>query len=60
MSSVGADLGLAFYRAVGMKAAHYLSATVYADININYSRSTAARMLPVALLWACERLLSCC
>ena len=53
MSSVGADLGLAFYRAVGMKAAHYLSATVYADINTNYSRSTrsedAARCTAVSV-----------
>ena len=48
---------LAFYRAVCVEGALYFAVTVNEDINTTYSRGTATRMLPVALLWACTPLL---
>ena len=45
-----------FYRAISFEDALYLAVSVNADINTSYSRGTAARLLPVALLWACTPL----
>ena len=47
---------LAFYRAVSVEDALYITVTVNADINSTCSRDTAARILPVVLLWACTPL----
>ena len=41
-----------------MEGALYLAVSVNVDINTTYGRGTAARLLPVALLWACTPLIS--
>ena len=48
---------LVFSRVVSVEDALYLAVTVNADMNATYCRGTPARMLPVALLWACTPLM---
>ena len=47
------------YSAGSVEGALYLAANVKTYTNATYSRDNAARMLRVALLWACTPFLSC-
>ena len=52
MNSVNGEYLCWLFIAVSVEDALYLAVNVNADVNTTYRRGTAARMLPVALLWA--------